>query len=329
MGVLGFINEMTLKYRGGVYGAVDVMYRREKYRKRPNASDRYLQTVIGAYECCAERSKINEKEKMFAIKQITQEVGRDDFLVLPRVVISLTNRCSLRCRDCNALIPCVKEKYDRPVIDQIKDIEKLLEVADRICSLELIGGEPFLYQRIDTIIEFCLKSPKIDQLEITTNGTIMPSEQVMDRIRNDKCFVIFSDYGDINKKSGEIQKKLISEGIHVIDLKNDKWYNAGGVAKRGKSIKRIRYEFTMCDCKDVCRTLYKGKLYVCGRAPILHELKKISNDTDFLDLDDLSKNTIEAKKQLKIYFMSDIAESCDFCDYSSDRVRYVPSGIQL
>lgn len=329
MGIVGFINEMTLRYGGGVYGAADILYRREKYRKRPNASDRYLQTVIGAYESCAGRSKISEKEKTRAIKQLRQEAGRDDFLVLPRVVISLTNRCSLRCRDCNALIPCAIEKYDRPVIDQLKDIEKLLDVADRICSVELIGGEPFLYQRLDTIIEVCLESPKIDQLEITTNGTIMPSKEVMERIKNDKCFVIFSDYGDVNKKSSEIQNKLIGEGIHVIDLKNDKWYNAGGIEKRGKSINRIRYEFTMCDCKDVCRTLYKGKLYVCGRAPILHELGKISNNTDFFDLDELSKNTVQAKKQLKNYFMSDIAESCDFCDYSSDRVRYVSSGIQL
>lgn len=314
---------------GGVFGAFDVWNRRKQYCKRPEAKESYMQHIITMYAACIERTSMEKKDKEKAVEQLKEELNQTDYLALPRVVISLSNRCTLRCRDCNALIPYAKEKYDRPVVQQIEDIKKLLKVTDRICNIELIGGEPFLYKDLADVLSFCLESSKIDWLEITTNGTLMPSEQIMSLMKNDKCFVIFSDYGDVNKKSKKIQDKLIREGIHVINLANYRWYNAGGMEKRGKSMKRIRYEFAMCDCKDVCRTLYRGKLYVCGRAPILHETGKISSNDDFLDLDSLPKDLGKAKRMMKEFFMNDSAQSCDFCDYASDSVQYVSSGIQL
>lgn len=329
MGIMTVVNNMTKNFRGGVFGIFDIHQRRKQYRKRPDATESYFKMVTGYYESCLQRINIGQVNKEEAIRKLQEDLKREDFLVLPRVVISLTNRCSLRCRDCNALIPYAKEKYDRPILEQIRDIERLLEVVDRICCVELIGGEPFLYKNIGSILEYCLKSPKIDQVEITTNGTIMPSEQLIELMKNEKCFVMFSDYGEINEKSKEIVNQLRHVCGCVIDLQNRMWYDSGDMKKRGKSKRRIRYEFFMCDCKNVCRTLYKGKLYICGRAPILHEIGKATSQTDFLDLNELSDNLIEAKKAIKDFFMSEVAEACDYCDYASDWVKYVPSGVQL
>lgn len=61
----------------------------------------------------------------------------------------------------------------------------------------------------------------------------------------------------------------------------------------------------------------------------MHELGRILNNTDFWDLSVLPKNKIEAKKSIKSFYFGEIAESCDFCDYASDYVGHVPSGIQF
>lgn len=321
MGIIARVDNLIKEKRGRVFGIVDIYYRKKEYRKRAG-EDRYSKIILDLYEAC-----VSKKEE--DVNELKEMLAQPDLLVLPRVAISLSNRCSLRCRDCNNLIPYAAEKYDRPVAEQIKDLEKLLKVADRICNVELIGGEPFLYRNLPDVLAFVLKSSQIDQVEITTNGTIMPSEELIRLLRNDKLVVVFSDYGNINKKSEIIREKLISAGIQVTNLRNDKWYNAGGMEKRGKSIERIRYEFAMCECKDVCRTLYRGKLYVCGRAPILHELGKLSSHIDFLELDKLPEDKTGAKRIIKRFFCNKYAESCDFCDYASDSVKYVPSGIQL
>ena len=70
-----------------------------------------------------------------------QERIRDtDALVLPRLVVELTNRCTLRCRYCNNLMPLVKAHWDADPVQAIADVRRILAAVDGIVKVELLGG---------------------------------------------------------------------------------------------------------------------------------------------------------------------------------------------
>ena len=91
----------------------------------------------------------------------------------------------------------------------------------------------------------------------------------------------------------------------------------------------MNYEYFHCFARKDCRTLYKGKLYVCGRAPILDELGLLKNESSFLNIRNMRAKKKDGKRQLNNFYMNKYAECCNYCDYSSDKVCYIESGIQV
>ncbi len=64
-----------------------------------------------------------------------------------RIVIDLTNRCNLKCKHCgNYLTPCLDEDIDF--------IEILNKIPYKITNVELMGGEPLLYDKIFELIDY-------------------------------------------------------------------------------------------------------------------------------------------------------------------------------
>ena len=61
-------------------------------------------------------------------------------MVLPRLVVELTNRCTLRCRHCNNLMPFVKKPWDAEPEQVVEDLHRVLGAVDGIVKVELLGG---------------------------------------------------------------------------------------------------------------------------------------------------------------------------------------------
>ena len=112
-------------------------------------------------------------------------------------------------------------------------------------------------------------------------------------------------------------------------MKNREWIFPGGIESRKKTKIQMRYEYFHCHARKTCRTLYKGKLYVCGRAPILDELGLLRDKSSFLDIRNLGNNSKAGREKLLKYFKNSYAECCNYCDYSSDESYWIASGIQV
>ena len=68
-------------------------------------NDLYTYSLEQAKKCLADRSlSINNKR----IRRLYLYKNKH---VIPRIVVSVTNRCTLKCKDCNMLIPLCKETY--------------------------------------------------------------------------------------------------------------------------------------------------------------------------------------------------------------------------
>lgn len=278
------------------------------------------------YDRCLSHRRIRQSGKTEHIKK--KILGEDRF-VISRIAVSVTNQCSLNCRDCNNLMPYCKEKFTIDVKEQIKDLQKLLEYVDGIINVEVIGGEPFVYRQLPELLQYLCAEPKIHFIEITSNGTIIPSGEVLDLLRHSKICVLLSDYGKVNsEKAKKTYQWLRQHQVCSQNLKNREWISTGNIDRRRKSKWRMKYEYFHCDARKDCRTLYKGKLYVCGRAPVLDELGVLRDDSSFLDIRQMSPNVKIGREQLHSFWGNDYAECCLYCDYASDHSRWIESGIQ-
>ena len=66
----------------------------------------------------------------------------------------------------------------------IKAIRKILEVVDEITIVRVLGGEPFLHPKLRDFIHFLVCSEKILNVQVVTNGTIAPKEELIESLKS-------------------------------------------------------------------------------------------------------------------------------------------------
>ena len=96
------------------------------------------------------------------------------------VYLEITTVCTLACKLCIAKIPYYTSHEHVELKYVKKDIEKLFEVYDYVENLDISGGEPLLYPNLELVLEEALKyKDKWGRVRIITNGTVIPSEAVI------------------------------------------------------------------------------------------------------------------------------------------------------
>ncbi len=260
-------------------------------------------------------------------RRMREVYGYKDKRIIPRIVISVTNQCSLNCRDCNALMPYCKERHFES-LDSIKcDMDRILSVCDLIVNVEVIGGEPFLYKDLSKLVDYLASQSKIMFLEITTNGTVPINEDNIRSLKNKKMIVKLSNYGEVNNnKCVQRIKELKENGIKCQNLNNQLWFNSGGLQRRKRSELGLQYEFFKCMARVECRVLYRGRFYVCGRTPVLDELGILKTNDSYLQI---RNNTDLSWDSIKKYYGIKKAECCFYCDYANDNAEFIKSGRQV
>lgn len=254
-----------------------------------------------------------------------------DLLILPRIVISVSNRCTLRCKDCNALVPYFKNRRDIPVNEIIDIIDKIFSVVDICINVEVIGGEPFLYRELDTVLNHLVEKSQIYSIEVTTNGTVELEKSVIEALKNNKIYVFLSDYEAVNKDIKKEMLRIFQENSIKYEVLNmDSWIDAGNYDKRNKSRNEICWQYFRCTTHMHCKTLWEGKLFACGRAPAIFDLCNLTDKSSYLDFKEFSiDNKEEIRNKIKEFYLSEYAECCDFCDYAAYPLKQIKGGEQL
>lgn len=224
--------------------------------------------------------------------------------------IIVTEKCSLKCRDCSNLMIYYKSPKDEDTKTLINEIDRFCEVIDEINEFRVLGGEPFMNREANRIIKRLIKEEKSKKVIVYTNGTIVPKN--LDEINDPKLLFIITDYGNLSRNLNNLVEVLKNEGIQYYVQKVGGWTDCSKIIPHNRNQEEQKEIFRKCCAKNTI-TLSKGKIYRCPFSANAHRLSAIPDNKDYVDIFD--GNIEEVKQRIKSYLLErKYLESCDFCN---------------
>ncbi len=197
------------------------------------------------------------------------EVYIKDQIKLDRVEIFMTSHCTLSCKNCIAFIPYFKERKHIPLEQLKKDADILFDKVDCVFKLKILGGEGLCYPNLIEYMDYLHENygSKIGTLRIGTNGTIIPSPELLEACKRDQATLDISDYvlAVPNKSKIDDIISLCKESGVPVDIKRtgEQWLDMGFPENipAEKNEEQLRNHFSKCAM--FCRDFYDGKLFFC------------------------------------------------------------------
>lgn len=234
---------------------------------------------------------------------------------LERILLVITTRCSLRCKNCDSLIPYMKNHQHYNADDIAMDIEHVLEVIGSIRRISLFGGEPLLHPELPKILNRFLKDDRIGFVDVITNGTIAPSDDFLAVACSfpEKFLMRISDYGELSRNIEKI-KMLLSKNALKHEITNySYWDRLQQMGHTGETEEELIVKYRDC----TTRTMYvnNGKLLICSPVTWLSQLGVLPNAE--LNYADLRAHENVRKTHIADYIRNRYADkyidACKFC----------------
>lgn len=211
---------------------------------------------------------------------------------LDRIEIFLTSRCTLNCEKCISYIPYFHRRTDVPLEQLKKDADLLFQKIDYIYKLKLLGGEGLLYPSLVEYIDYLCGhyGKKIGTIRIGTNGTILPTRDILDMCVRNHVVLDISDYSEaVPDKSKLDEIKILCDRYHVaVEIKRvgEQWLDLGFPNSTFSKRNEEQLQKLFHGCSMFCRQFAKGKMWFCctNFAAVCAELFP-ENENDYFDFE--------------------------------------------
>ena len=242
---------------------------------------------------------------------IVKSVQFDQHICIQHLEFIVTERCTLRCKHCSALVPYFYNPSNLDLMESSLAFDKMLEAVDKIIELSIIGGEPLLNKDIYKLINKYSSNKKISSVVIYTNGSIIPDDVTLKSVKKDNVWVHISDYGDLSTKKNELANLFENNGIKFFLRKYDLWQDAGDFSLRDYSTDMLEWMYSRC-FKARCYSFYKSKLYCCVRSSNGAGAGMLK-DEDCVDFS-VDDNTLTFRKRIKQLMSKKYLNACKHCN---------------
>lgn len=244
--------------------------------------------------------------------------------------ICLTERCSLKCKACAHGCYAVDADSQDMSLDIAKEsADSFFGKVDLIKEFVLIGGEPFLYRDLDKVIAYIGEKyrGKMINFAITTNGTIMPEQKILDLCREHNVLIRISNYSAelkyLEKKYTKLKEELEKNKIMYILGDSDYYWMDYGfkTVDRGGKAEDLIPVFDKC--KTPCREIRGNRYYYCVMArSVSDNLGFGLGDEDYLDFNKIKKEDKKVLLEFEMgYSDKGYLDMCNHCN-GADAVKY-------
>ena len=207
-----------------------------------------------------------------------------------RTDILMTEKCTLDCTFCNMYMPHYKNAKHRDINEIKSDVSLYFQKIDYVSVLHMVGGEPLMYPHFAEALDYIGKNfrSKIGHLLITTNGTLVPKQEILNLMKKYACLVYISDYTDgINyrRKFDQVIDSISKNNINHLIRKDISWIDFGD--PNVEKFHSVEEQITHFDsCTAPYRGLNNKKYYYChlNTSAVLAGMAP-PNENDFISLD--------------------------------------------
>lgn len=284
-------------------------------------------TYVSEHDCFSgevlQAKYLYYKNRNFSVKNFNEE------LIIPFVGVCITEKCSLNCEKCIALMPHYKQPKNYAFEEIEPYLERFLASVDSVLEMGFTGGETFLNKEYHKYIEWALGQKKIKGVTIITNATILPDEKMLHLLKHEKVVLILDNYGKLSVKLIELEKIAIKEKIKYCILSNKEWQNVGGLTNHSYPAEKRNEIYRNCSFKD-CQLFLNGRLYRCQRQAHLTNLGVCKDEFGgFVDFS-IEKTLEERKREIrKLQERETAFLACNFCNDITEKMNPVPVAVQI
>lgn len=259
----------------------------------------------------------------------------EGLLFIRSIDIVITERCSLKCKDCSNLM----HYYENPVNIEygqvLREIDAVCELADEINELRIIGGDALMNKNFPQIVNHAASKVNVKKVVVYTNGTISPkAEKIAEIGNNDKVFVFITTYGSLSKNAEVLEGHLKAYGIQYNKQPAYGWTDCGRIVKHNRDEEQKSQIFQNC-CAKHFTTLTDDKLFRCPFAANLFRLNAAElPSSDFIDVSDLgglsSPQLTERRSEVRAYLRElPYMEACNYCNGRTYGDPEIVPGVQI
>ena len=252
----------------------------------------------------------------------------------PRIQFTMTSRCNLHCKDC--CNGCnnwnnTDKSNDRKCEELKETIDILFSKIKYVNHIKILGGEPFLCEENLLFLLTYLKTNYRNcyyKVTIDTNGTVMPSEKMLKKLKEDNVILCISDYRhnvkNIENIYGKLLSVLLKEGIkHLSYHQIERWYDYQLFKKKCSSsdleekTKKCFHSYPYLISPEI----YLSKIYICSIGyNTMRSLKKDTSNVCCLNLETIA-NKIEIVQHLMALDTKWSFEPCNYCNGSVQKIE--------
>ena len=256
---------------------------------------------------------------------------RDDKLNLNSIDIQVTEKCSLKCKDCNNLMQYYEKPKDVDMDVLFKSIDKFMQCIDSLNEFRVLGGDPFMHKELYKIINKLVTYDKCKRVVVYTNAKIVPKSENLICLKNKKVVLDITNYGESSSAHLKVIELAKKENIPFTTIRCTEWLDSGRILPfSGKSEKELENLFTNC-CQSKLISLLHGKLYRCPFSANGANLKAIpQNGNDEVNLINDNFSINELREQIKkLCFSKKYLTACSYCSGKNSFLTLrIPAAIQ-
>ncbi len=185
------------------------------------------------------------------------------------ISVTTTFKCNLKCNACLAFV----DKNKNPKHMEIEKIKESLDYYFRAVDftdfMDIAGGEPLLYPHIENLVEYVGKNfrDKLHKIYITTNGTVIPSDNLCELANKYNIDFNIDDYSrSLGKDICKVQ--IIKEKCERFSVKYhinkvDSWIDLSFGKRDNSHFTDKQLEKYFISCQQEWPELFESKIYYC------------------------------------------------------------------
>lgn len=234
---------------------------------------------------------------------------KNKLLNIPHIRIPVTERCTLKCKDCISRITDFEKPVDYRYSSIKDDIDSIFEHIDFVDNFRFVGGEPFLHRDLKKLVKYVGENyrERVNDIVIVSNGTIIPEPDFFKVMEEYRVTLRLSDYKSSvkvkDKQRIEEIKKMIAKLNNIkleIAIDNGIWHQY--CVKLNTDISENRYENFYSECLCAPTVIVKEKkLYTCVWHATDIFLNGFHGDVD--DYFDLSQSRDDRSKYILMEYL--------------------------